>query len=326
MKILYFTDTHIRGTNPKNRLDNYYETLKIKFNEINNIIKEKEIDYVLHGGDLFDRPDVSVSIVSDFAKIFQSFNVPIYIISGNHDIYGHNPDTLNRTMLGLLCNIGILNLVNNKKIILEKDIKAQLTGSPYIYSMDDKSNLDYYIVKEVDPSCKYAIHMTHGFLIDKPFLKEVPHTLVEDILSTKADITLGAHYHYGFKTVFKDGKYFINPGALIRISNSLIEINRKPKVNIIELTDDGITVEDYYLKSAKPGNEVMDRSEMERHKFKGIKMAEFKEIIDSSVDFKNMDIFELLLKISKDNNIEDKVKNEALKRVQEAQIDGADIF
>lgn len=326
MKILYFTDTHIRGTNPKNRLDNYYETLKIKFNEINNIIKEKEIDYVLHGGDLFDRPDVSVSIVSDFAKIFQSFNVPIYIISGNHDIYGHNPDTLNRTMLGLLCNIGILNLVNNKKIILEKDIKVQLTGSPYIYSMDDKSNLDYYIVKEVDPSCKYAIHMTHGFLIDKPFLKEVPHTLVEDILSTKADITLGAHYHYGFKTVFKDGKYFINPGALIRISNSLIEINRKPKVNIIELTDDGITVEDYYLKSAKPGNEVMDRSEMERHKFKGIKMAEFKEIIDSSVDFKNMDIFELLLKISKDNNIEDKVKNEALKRVQEAQIDGADIF
>lgn len=325
MKILYFTDTHIRGTNPKNRLDNYYETLKTKFNEINNIIKENKIDYVLHGGDLFDRPDVSVSIVSDFAKIFQNFNVPIYIISGNHDIYGHNPDTLNRTMLGLLCNIGILNLVNNKKIILDKDIKVQLTGSPYIYSMDDKSNLDYYILDEVDPSCKYAIHMTHGFLIDKPFLKEVPHTLIEDIVSTKADITLGAHYHYGFKTVVKDGKYFINPGALMRISNSLIEIKRKPKVNIIELTDNRISVKDYYLKSAKPGDEVMDRSEMERHKFKGIKMAEFKEIIDSSVDFKNMDIFELLLKISKDNNIEDKVKNEALKRIQEAQIDGADI-
>ncbi len=326
MNILYFTDTHIRGTNPKNRLDNYYETVKTKFNEIKEIIDQEKIDYVLHGGDLFDRPDVSVSIVSDFAKIFQSFNAPVYIISGNHDIFGHNPDTLNRTMLGLLCNIGILNLVNNKKIILEKDVRVQLTGSPYTYSMDDKSKINNYIVDDIDPTCKYAIHMTHGFLTDKPFIKEVAHTLVEDIMSTKADITLGAHYHYGFKTIHKDGKYFLNPGALMRISNSLAEIKRKPKVNIIELTEEGISVNDYYLKSAKPGEVVMDREEIERHKFKGIKIAEFKEIIDSSVDFKNMDIFDLLLKISKDNNIDENVKSEALKRVEQAQIDGADIY
>lgn len=325
MKILYFTDTHIRGTNPKNRLDNYYETLKIKFNEIKEIIDNEKIDYVLHGGDLFDRPDVSVSIVSEFANIFQSFNAPVYIISGNHDIFGHNPDTLNRTMLGLLCNIGVLNLVNNKKIILNKDVRVQLTGSPYIYSIDENNNTDNYIVKEVDSSCKYAIHMTHGFLIDKPFIKEVPHTLVEDIISTKADITLAGHYHYGFKTIFKDGKYFINPGALIRISNSMAEINRMPKVNIIELTNDTVEVLDYYLKTARSGSEIMDRSEIERHKFKGIKIAEFKEIIDSSINLKNLDIFELLLKISRDNNINEDVKKEALKRIEQAQIDGADI-
>ncbi len=87
MKLLYLTDTHIRGTSPKNRLDDYYESLKEKLKEISNIIREEKVDYVLHGGDLFDRPDVSVSIVSDFAKIFQDFGVPIYIISGNHDIF-----------------------------------------------------------------------------------------------------------------------------------------------------------------------------------------------------------------------------------------------
>ena len=321
MKLLYLTDTHIRGTNPKNRIDDYQDTLKEKLIEVSNIIKEEKIDYVLHGGDLFDRPDVSVSIVSDFAKIFQSFGVPIYIISGNHDIFGHNPDTLDRTMLGLLCNLGVMNLVNYKKIILEKDIRVELTGAPYVYSMDEASNRGNYIVDEVDNTCKYSIHMTHGFLIDKPFLKEVPHTLIDDIRSTKADITLAGHYHFGFKTVKLDEKYFVNPGALIRISNSKAEISRKPKVNIITL-DDEIKIEDRFLKCAKSGEEVLDRSEMERHQFKGIKLAEFKESIDATSNYKSLDIFELLLKISKSENISEDVKKEALRRVEEAQING----
>lgn len=320
MKLLYLTDTHIRGTSPKNRLDDYCETLKEKLKEISNIVKEEKIDFVLHGGDLFDRPDVSVSIVSEFAQIFQSFGVPIYIISGNHDIFGHNPDTLDRTMLGLLCNLGIMHLVNYKKIILEKDnLRVQLTGSPYIYSMDELSNRDNYKVTEVDESCKYSIHMTHGFLIDKPFMKEVSHTLIEDIKDTKADITLGGHYHFGFKTVELDNKFFVNPGALIRISNSKIEIKRRPKVDIISLDED-IHIEERYLKSAKPGEEVLDRSEMERHQFKGIKMAEFKESIEASANYKSLDIFDLLLRISKSENISEEVKSEALKRVEEAQI------
>ena len=320
MKLLYLTDTHIRGTSPKNRLDDYCETLKEKLKEISNIVKEEKIDFVLHGGDLFDRPDVSVSIVSEFAQIFQSFGVPIYIISGNHDIFGHNPDTLDRTMLGLLCNLGIMHLVNYKKIILEKDnLRVQLTGSPYIYSMDELSNRDNYKVTEVDESCKYAIHMTHGFLIDKPFMKEVSHTLIEDIKDTKADITLGGHYHFGFKTVELDNKYFVNPGALIRISNSKIEMKRRPKVDIISLGKN-IHIEERYLKSAKPGEEVLDRSEMERHQFKGIKMAEFKESIEASANYKSLDIFDLLLRISKSENISEEVKSEALKRGEEAQI------
>lgn len=322
MKLLYFTDTHIRGTNPKNRLDNFYQTLKNKFHEVIEIAKYENVDYILHGGDLFDRPDPSVSIVSDFAKLFNEFRVPIYIVSGNHDIFGHNPSTLDRTMLGLLCNLGILNLVNDRKIILEKDIKVQLTAAPYVYSMDSKENIKNYIVKEKDKTCKYAIHLTHGFLIDKPFLKEVSHTLISEIKDTCADITFGAHYHYGFPTQLIDGKYFINPGALVRISNSMAEMNRKPKVNIIELSDE-IKVKDVYLKTAKPGNEVLDRSEMERHKFKGMKINEFKEIIDSSVSLNNTDIFSLLNSIAKMDSIGADVINEAFKRVEKAQMSGA---
>ena len=102
----------------------------------------------------------------------------------------------------------------------------------------------------------------------------------------------------------------------------MAEMNRKPKVNIIELSDE-IKVKDVYLKTAKPGNEVLDRSEMERHKFKGMKINEFKEIIDSSVSLNNTDIFSLLNSIAKMDSIGADVINEAFKRVEKAQISGA---
>ena len=50
MKFLFFTDSHIRGTTPKNRKDNFYETLKTKLLEITNISKKLDVDYILHGG------------------------------------------------------------------------------------------------------------------------------------------------------------------------------------------------------------------------------------------------------------------------------------
>ncbi len=323
MKFLYFTDTHIRGTNPRNRLDNFYETLKNKIREVVQISKDERVDYILHGGDLFDRPDISLSVVGEFANILKEFNKSIFVISGNHDIFGHNPSTLNRTVFGLLCNLGILNLVNYKRIILKKDIKVQLTGSPYVYSMDSRENIESYMVRERDPEAKYAIHMTHGFLVDKPFIKEVPHTLISEIKDTLADITLGAHFHYGFKTVNLDGKYFINPGALVRISNSLKEVERRPKVIIMDLSDH-IEIKEIYLKSAPVGNEVLDRSEIEKHQFKGIKINEFKELIDSSVNLNNMDIYSLLNIIASNEEISSDVIDEALKRIEQVQIDGAD--
>src|SRR5699024_10672178 len=114
-------DTHIRGTTPKNRKDNLPEALIKKYNEIGEIVKEYDIDFILHGGDLFDRADVSISVISNFSSIINKYEVPIYIVSGNHDTYGHNPNTIGRTILGLLDVLGIVRLVNqNEAIYLKK--------------------------------------------------------------------------------------------------------------------------------------------------------------------------------------------------------------
>ena len=95
MRFLFFTDTHIRGTNPQNRKDNFYNTLQLKIREVFDIARQNDVDIILHGGDIFDRPDISPSLVREFALLLNEYSFPIYAVAGNHDIYGQNPLTIN---------------------------------------------------------------------------------------------------------------------------------------------------------------------------------------------------------------------------------------
>lgn len=85
MKILYIGDSHITAKNPASRLDDIQVTIKDKFNEIGELVKQNKIDIVLHGGDLFHTPDVSNKFTGEIATILSSYGVPIYVVPGNHD-------------------------------------------------------------------------------------------------------------------------------------------------------------------------------------------------------------------------------------------------
>ena len=99
MKFLFITDTHFRSNSPRSRRDDFQMSMVSKMNEIGDIISKEKIDYVLYGGDLFDRPDIPFKTASLFSKILLSYKIPIYIISGNHDSYGQNPVTIDRSTL-----------------------------------------------------------------------------------------------------------------------------------------------------------------------------------------------------------------------------------
>lgn len=316
MKFLFLTDSHIRGTTPKNRKDNFYETLKTKFLEIINISKKLDVDYILHGGDWFDRPDISPSIVREFAILIKEFERPIYTVAGNHDIYGHNPNTIGRTMLGLLEGTGIITLLNsNDKIILKKNgVTTQLTGSSYNYEIDgEESYKKYYIVKKPD-DVDYVINIIHGMLLTKPFFEGISYTLLDDIKDTRADITFAGHYHSGFGIKKLNGKYFINTGSIIRVSNSLAEISRKPSVVFVEIKDK-IYVEEIQLKTALVGEEVLDRDKIEMSKDRNLKLHEFYQGISSKGEYKKIDIFQIIEEIALDEKLNREVKEEALRRI-----------
>ncbi|MDO5028333.1 MAG: metallophosphoesterase family protein [Bacillota bacterium] len=320
MKLLFFTDTHIRPSNPISRLDNYYESVLKKLEEIRDYANSNNIDYVIHGGDLFDRPDNPIKATSQVGLILASFKMPIYIVVGNHDIFGYNIDTLQRSMLGLLTSFNILKLIPDDGVLLEKDgTKVLVLGRNFSADLDqDKEN---YIVKDQD--IKYSAHkiinVVHGFLIDRPFLSVVDHTLVGEILETKADLTLSGHYHSGFPIQNIQGKVFANPGSLVRNRNSLSEIKRRPKFLEITVEKDKIDLKEIYLKSAKAGDQVFDRTKLIEDQYKDQRLMLFAQGIDQNLDLDLIDLEAIIDSIAASEDFDPKIKAQAKLRIEEAK-------
>jgi Calcineurin-like phosphoesterase. len=320
MKFLFFTDSHIRGNSPVNRKDNFPDTLEMKLSEISDMVRQEGIDYVLCGGDLFDSPMPAIPVVTRYMNILRRMNAPIYAVAGNHDMYGHNPETLARTMMGFLDSLGIINLIRpGQRIMLDKDgIRVQLTGQEFNYNLDDGTG-EGYIVREKDADV--AIHMVHGFLTDVRLFEGARYTTVDRVSGTKADITLAGHNHAGFKDVIDGGKYIINPGGLARVTNHLSEIQRMPQVVIIEL-DGNISIRKERLRTAKKGEDVLDRSVLEATRLHRERLEEFAREIRSSGINRAINITGIINEIAKNEDLDSEVKDEALRRIAIAQENG----
>ncbi len=320
MKFLFFTDTHIRATNPTSRLDNYIETVEKKFMEVKDIINKNKVDFVLHGGDFFDRPDVPVKVVGKFANILKSFNIPIYMISGNHDIFGHNPKTLERSMLGLISSLGVVNIIEkDKPVILAKDgVKIQISGCPYIYDID--SDYKKYYFPEKLENTDYHIFMIHSFLLEKPFLDTISHTLIDEVVDIDADIVLSGHYHTGFGVKKIKNKYFINPGSLLRTNSSKLERERIPEVVIIEINNEGINIKEVKLETAKSGEEILDINK-NIDKIRSEALEEFKLLVRQNATLENYNVYDILKEISSKNDFPSNILEKALKRIEEIEVD-----
>ncbi|SDX15286.1 DNA repair exonuclease SbcCD nuclease subunit [Marininema mesophilum] len=319
LRLLYVTDTHIRGTTPRSRLDDFVATLRVKMEEVVDIAHKEGVDVVLHGGDLFDRPDISPAVVRDFARILRRFEVPIYTIAGNHDIYGQNPETVDRSMLGLLDAFGTVNLLRGgeKAKFRKEGMTLQFTGQPFHYELDKRDALVDYAVSK-DDGVDFAIHMVHGMVVERALPDGVPHTMVHDLWGGEADVLLTGHYHAGFPLQEKEGRYIVNPGALARINNHPSEIRRIPQIALLEF-DHEVRVKFRRLRSASLGEAVLDRSYLEQAAYREEKMVSFVQEVQAAGEFKGIGALDIVEEIARMEGIDDEVKFEALRRIAVVQ-------
>ncbi|MGE5397941.1 MAG: metallophosphoesterase family protein [Chitinophagales bacterium] len=315
MKILFFTDTHFRGNSPVNRRDNFALTLKTKMNEVVQIANDHDVDIVIHGGDFFDSPVPALSIAAEFLEIMRGFNAPIYGVYGNHDIFAGNSITLPRTVLGFAARLGILNLIDPAQpLTIDKNgIRAVFSGSPYKIDIDREDGRPGYLTKKYNQA-DIHLHVVHGMLSGQ---NDFPgdRTLIDEIIETEADITLTGHNHLGFGVVQKKGKYFVNPGALVRLSNHRREIERQVGVVLIDLSGGSIKIQIHKLQAAVPGSEILDRSRVDEIKNRSETMERFTREVREAADLKRWNVVDLVDGLARAENINEKVRAEAIKRI-----------
>lgn len=267
MKFLFVTDTHITAKTPSSRQDDIKVTIAEKFKEIGEIIKEEDVDVVLHGGDFFNTPEVSNNSTGDIGEILKSYNVPIYVTPGSHDLYGYSTKTLGNTKLGLLNKLGVINILSRETgqlKLTEGDLTIGIEGQEFSSEIDENTLEDY----RVDTlHCDYNILVIHSMLLENKFFENTKYTLLKDV-NTAANLVLSGHYHPGY-TEFDNGQTtFINPGSTLRTDCSKNSLEIKPKVVVFEVTkkDGQVDMSWKYveLKSAKDSKEVFSAKALEK--------------------------------------------------------------
>ena len=320
MKFLYLTDTHIRGNSPQGRLDNFPETLAKKLSEAVYLANELEVAALLHGGDLFDTPNPTLVVAGAFADILKQSRAPVIAVAGNHDLFAYNPATLSRTMLGFLDRLGLLKLLQPGARLYYKssNLTVQLTGQHFHSELDREEPRRGYLTDKKD--CDLAIHMVHGMLLEKNIFPGALYTLIEHIAPhTEADFTLCGHAHLGFADTRVNGRYFINPGAMARLSALPEEIDRIPQVVLLDFSASVPLYKKIPLKTALPGEQVLDRSHLEAKVFQEEKLAGFVQGIKAAGEYEISELNDIINNIANTKELPDEVRTEALNRLAAVQ-------
>ena len=302
-------DSHLSGNNPIGRLDNFTQAILLKFSEIIDLANHLEADHIFLSGDVFDSPDVSKSVIGKLGSIFKKSKCPILCVNGNHDISDGNPDTAPRCALGMLSSLGFVKIINQTEYYEKEGIKIQIEGKSYRYDIDKRSpELDYCFQK--NEGMDYLITLVHGYLTPKPLFFK--HTLISEIWDkTQSDITISGHYHHPFY-VEHENKIFLNSGSLCRKTATQF---RQPSVDVINLSKDGIkTVQKYFLKSAKPAEEVLSREHLEYEEYE-LPRADISKVfetinIDSSGEEMTCSLDDILNTVFEDETVKEEEKVE----------------
>jgi exonuclease SbcD len=316
IRLLYTGDWHIRGTNPRNRLDDYKTALKEKLREIFELAKKWEAKAIIAPGDIFDRPEVTISVLLEFVMVLREAPVTIYTTPGNHDLYGYNVETFHRSSLKLLeMLVPKLQVITDPTEVVTFDGSTALSFTPYSGKMD--LNGYGYSPEYEGLGDMYKIHVAHGMLLDHtpPFDK---FTYIQDV-QTRADMVLTGHDHTGYGVYNrKDGKVFCNPGALTRLAASVKEMQRQVQVGLITVDGKESKVELIALKTAKPGEEVLDRSRIEAEKERQYAMDTFSALMKAKTgDAVLMDVNQIVETIAKQQETAPHIVKAAIELIDE---------
>jgi len=331
-KFVITGDWHFRSVNPKARLDNYQDALREKIYEVYRLAEEHGAAAIIVPGDLCDSPTVSLSTIGALARILTAAPRPVLTIPGNHDIFGHNLDSVGRTPYGLIKDLEYIRDVDRGHwTFTGSGLGGSFDGTVTGHGFDADTDRDirqYGVPTGIASRADFRIHLAHGMLLPKePHNDMMRYTLIDELAKLPAELAphvlICGHYHFGLPLAWGGPArktLVINPGALGRLTAHVEEMDRVVQVALLTVN----TLTDYSarfipLRCARPSHEVLSREHIIAAEEREARMDRFLALLAAEGEGQFLEIQDIVDDIARREKLPPAVRDEALRRIGAAR-------
>ena len=113
-KLIFIPDVHLQEYSPRSRKDNYPTVVLDKLNWVVDYVNKEEATCIFLG-DIFNAVNMPMIYMYRCIDVFKRFNKVPYVIIGNHDIPRNNQELMDRSPLGLLEKVGLVQYLQELK-------------------------------------------------------------------------------------------------------------------------------------------------------------------------------------------------------------------
>jgi hypothetical protein len=311
--ILFISDLHLSMDQPVGRLDNVVETQFKKLRFVLQWACDNDC-IILQAGDFFDKPR-SWFLLPMVISILKEYEVPIYCVYGQHDVYMYSEETKDNTSLGVLAKAGLVTILSDKPVMLFSDTYEIDHSHPIrIYGASYGQEIPIPSSKNNEPDQVSDILVLHApiaeewvggdFIDARGFLKMHPEwdiILVGDI-HRKFSIPMYFEHHKHRNT-----EYLINTGPMLR--KEATEYNFKHTPGFF------CTSSETYLDKLKwisiphePAEKVLTRDHIIKEEDKNQMLSDFIEKIGTESGGDSVSFQEVLQGLIKEGNVDKRVQ------------------
>lgn len=258
MRILCAGDQHWTTRRPKNRKDDYKNTVLDKLKQELEIAEEEGCSVVIFPGDLFDTSKENHYLVQDILYELKEHKLTYLVIAGQHDQHFHNPN-LDGTALGTLIAADAVRFITDHPTPCIINNVA-FYGASWNEEIPEITTLD-----------KLNVLVLHKMIVEeKLWAEQDNHTWANHILiKNKFDLIVSGDNHNQF-IAKKNGKLLVNMGSMMR--SNISQINHHPAV----LVYDTETKEDFIIDlEVEPFDKVMQIEKATKEKERNEKLESF---------------------------------------------------
>ena len=294
--IAFVGDIHLQFNNPSSRVDNYFEAI---LNKIQQIMKENK--YIVSLGDLFSNPVLDIQGTMMFIELLKRYKEQggTWIeILGNHVLYNWQLNTINKTTLGLLHKLGLIKILDRSSQIENTLNSIEIEDWIIIPNL---LNTPKEILKAPQDKSILVGHCYYAFERDKKHSIEY-----EDLKEKGYKYCFLGHDHQPYKPKVIENTTLYRPGSLAREAAHSYNFDRKIIYYQLDLDTDKIQSVEV---ECEPASEVFSIEANERHNDTTPKYVyDMEELMKS---FKNRKTVNISIKkmLEENKEIPDKVVN-----------------